>query len=50
MINRWTETINEENKKVVESWKEVQKTKPSGDDGVSKEMMKDISPEEALAS
>ena len=46
----FAETIGEENKKVVEAWKEAQKSKPSNDDMASEKAMKDISPEEALAS
>ena len=46
----FAETVGEENKRVVESWKDAQKTKPTNDDAVSKEMMKEISPEESLAS
>ena len=46
----FAETIGEENKKIVESWKEAQKNKPSDKDASSEKIMKDISPEEALAS
>ena len=46
----FAETINEENKKVVESWKQAQKSKPVVNDKDSEQVMKDISPEEALAS
>ncbi len=50
VMELFAETVSEENKRVVESWKDAQKNKPTNDDAVSKEMMKDISPEEALAS
>ena len=46
----FAETVGEENKKIVESWKEAQKNKPSDKDASSEKIMKDISPEEALAS
>jgi hypothetical protein len=50
VMELFAETVGEENKRVVESWKDAQKNKPTNDDAVSKEMMKEISPEEALAS
>ena len=46
----FAETINEENKKVVESWNQAQKSKPVANDKASEQVMKDVSPEEALAS
>ena len=42
--------VSEENKKIVEAWKEAQKGKTSNADIASEETMKEISPEEVLAS
>ena len=46
----FAETIGEENKKIVDAWKESSKTKHTSSDEDSERVMKDISPEEALAS
>jgi hypothetical protein len=46
----FAETIGEENKKIVDAWKEASKNKPNSNDADSEVVMKEISPEEALAS
>ena len=49
-MEMFAEIINEENKKVVDAWKDVQKSKPTTIDADAMEVVKEVSPEEALAS
>ena len=49
-MEMFAEIINEENKKVVDAWKDVQKSRPTTIDADTMNVVKEVSPEEALAS
>ena len=49
-MEMFAEIINEENKRVVDAWKDVQKSKSTTIDADTMNVVKEVSPEEALAS